>query len=241
MERFFGYDIDYDLAIKVFSWQHFVFIALAILTVVLTLRYADKLYEFKRKSVINKTVFIILILLESTYHIHNWFRNQFSVPLHLCSFSIILSIMLVKTRKQKYFDLLFFIGPLGGIVALIFPEMGGFTYYSFRYYHFIIAHLFIISVPLYYYKAHGMRVNLYSLKKTYLFLLIMAPIVFTVNRVFDMNYIFINRKPNLDIVANNIPEWPYYIVVFIVGVLLFHTVLYKVSNHSKFNNEIGRV
>ena len=233
--RFFGYDIDPELAIQVFTWQHYAFILSAFLTVVVTLKFADKLHRSKRRDKIKRIVFWILAGLEITYHVHNWFRGQFSVPLHLCSFSMFLSMLLLATRDQKYFDLLFFIGPLGGIVALIFPEMGGFTYYSFRYYHFILVHLFIISIPLYYYKAYGMRVNLWAVKKTYMFFGIILPIVFTVNWFTGMNYIFVNRKPKLELVANNIPEWPYYIVLFLVGVSLFHFVLYRVSNMRRFN------
>jgi len=235
LKRFFGYDIDPELAIQVFTWQHYLFILLALVTVVITLLVADKVYNLKSKEKLRKTIIAILIMLETSYHVHNWLRGQFSVPLHLCSFSMMLSILLVLTRDKRFFELLFFIGPLGGIVALIFPEMGGFTYYSFRYYHFIITHLFIISIPLYYYKAYGMRVDGMSAIKTYIFLSVLAPIVYTVNKTFDMNYIFINKKPKLELVANNIPEWPYYIILFLAGVFLFHLVIYKISNMKRFN------
>lgn len=235
LKRFFGYDIDPELAIQVFTWQHYLFILSAFMTVIITLLFADKVYNFRYKNKLKTVVIWILILLEVSYHVHNWLRGQFSVPLHLCSFSMMLSMLLLYTGKQRYFDLLFFIGPLGGIVALIFPEMGGFTYYSFRYYHFILVHLFIISIPLYYYKAYGMRVTKRSIMKTYVFFAVIAPVVFTVNKVFNMNYIFINKKPKLELVANNIPEWPYYIILFLVGVILFHTVIYKLSNMKRFN------
>lgn len=235
MKRFFGYDIDPELTIKVFTWQHYTFIIVAILTALLTIKYANKIKHLKYEKNIRVTVFFILLLLEITYHVHNWLRFQFSVPLHLCSFSMILAMLLVLTKEHKYFELLFFIGPLGGFTALVFPEMGGFTYLNFRYYHFILVHLFIISVPLYFYKAYGMRVTTDSMKKTVLFLITLLPIVYSVNRIFDMNYIFVNKKPKLELVANNIPEWPYYIILFVGFAFSFIYSVYKVSNLERFN------
>ena len=94
LKRFFGYDIDPELAIQVFTWQHYLFILLALVTVVITLLVADKVYNLKSKEKLRKTIIAILIMLETSYHVHNWLRGQFSVPLHLCSFSMMLSILL---------------------------------------------------------------------------------------------------------------------------------------------------
>ncbi|XMB86134.1 TIGR02206 family membrane protein [Mycoplasmatota bacterium WC44] len=237
IRRFFGYDINQELTIQVFTWQHYTFIIVALLTAILTLRYANKVRNSKHEKTILNIVFFILIGLESSYHIHNWLRYQFSVPLHLCSFSMILSMLLLKTKNIKYFELLFFIGPLGGFTALVFPEMGGFTYLNFRYYSFIISHLFIIAIPLYFYQSYGMRVNKQSLKKTYIFLISLLPVIYMVNRIFGMNYIFVNKKPKLELVANNIPEWPYYLILFIVFAFSFIFTVYKVSNMRKFNEK----
>lgn len=226
--RFFGHDIDFDLAMKPFTWQHYLLIFLGIMCVVITLKYAKKLKNSKYEALIKKVFIGWLILLELSYHIHYWAYGMFSVPLHVCSFGMLFSVLLLATGKYRYFEILFYVGILGGLLALFFPNTLGYTYFNMRYYHFIFLHMAIAMIPIYYYKAYDFRISYRSIYKTMGLLFSVLPLVIFVNYMFDKNYMFIGEKP--EIVASILPDWPFYIIIF-VGLIpiLFHG-LYFISN-----------
>jgi len=226
--RFFGHDIDFDLAMKPFTWQHYLLMILAILSVVGTLMLADKLKAYKHEKRIRIGFAIWLFALELSYHLHYWFFGMFSVPLHICSFGVFLSIILLLTDNKKVFEILFFVGIFGGLLALFIPNTLGYTFYNMRYYHFIVLHMSITIVPIYYYKAYGFRIKLSSIYKTFGYFILVSPLVIYVNYIKDKNYMFIGDKP--DIIAHLLPEWPYYIIVFAVLAFIMFHILFFISN-----------
>ena len=227
-ERFFGHDIDFDLAMKPFTLQHLLLVILGILCVVLTLKYATKIKNSKHEKLIKNVFLVWLIFLEISYHLHYWWFGLFSVPLHICSFGVMFSIAILITNSKKVFEILFFVGILGGLLALFIPNTLGYTYYNMRYYHFILLHMSIAIVPIYYYKAYDFRVSYKSVYKTLGLLFIVLPLVVYVNYTFDKNYMFIGEKP--EIVAELLPDWPYYIIVFLFLAIFVLNALTYISN-----------
>jgi len=228
-ERFWNHDLNPDLAMQPFTWQHGILILLGILSVVLTLKYAIKVKESKYENNIKKIFAIWLLFLEIIYHLHYWSYGMFSVPLHVCSFGVMFSIAILITNSEKVFEYLFFIGIFGGLAALFIPNSLGYTYYNMRYYHFIVLHMSIAIVPIYYYKAYDFRITLKSVYKTMLLLSLLTPLVAYVNITFDKNYMFIGEKP--EIIAGILPDWPYYIIIMIIGIFIGFHLLYFLSNY----------
>lgn len=225
LERFWNHDLNPDLAMQPFTWQHGLLILLGILSVILTLKYAERIKNLKFENRIKKGFAIWLIFLEIVYHLHYWTYGLFSVPLHICSFGVMFSVAILLTDSKKVFEILFFIGILGGLIALFIPNSLGYTYYNMRYYHFILLHMSIAIVPIYYYKAYEYRVTLRSVYKIIGLFLIIAPLVVFVNYTKEKNYMFIGEKP--EILADYLPDWPYYIIIFVVvGIFVLHGLWY---------------
>ena len=177
LERFWSHELNQDLAMQAFTWQHFMLIILGILSVVLTLHYAVKIKESKYERLFKRTAIVWLFSLELIYHLHYWTHGLFSVPLHVCSFGSMLSIALLLTDSKKVFNYVFFIGVFGGLAALFIPNSLGYTYYNVRYYHYILTHMSIAIIPIYYYKAYNYRVSLKAVYKTTAFILLLSPII----------------------------------------------------------------
>jgi len=117
----------------------------------------------------------------------------------------------------------------GGLAALFVPNSLGYTYYNMRYYHYILIHMMIVIVPIYYYKAYEYRVTLKSVYKPIVLLLILSPVIIYTNLTYDRNYMFVGDKPR--VLAPILPDWPYYVfVLFLLMFVSFH-LLYYVSNH----------
>ena len=136
-QTFFGHDIDFSKAATMFTIHHALYVMSGILTVFLILKFGHYIKESRYEQRIKKILVGILVFLEIIYHIHNWTYPRLSIPLHICSFAVILSIMMLLTDSKKVFEYLFFFGILGGAMALSFPNSWGYTYLNFRYYHFL--------------------------------------------------------------------------------------------------------
>jgi hypothetical integral membrane protein (TIGR02206 family) len=229
IERFWNHELNPQLAMQPFTWQHGVLILLGVLSVFFTLKYAHNLKNSRYENRVKKSFAFWLLILEIIYHLHYWSYGMFSVPLHVCSFGVMFSIVILFTDSKKVFEYLFFIGILGGLLALLIPNSLGYTYYNMRYYHFILLHMSIAIVPIYYYKAYNYRITLKSIYKTMGLLLMILPLVVYVNITFDKNYMFIGEKPQ--ILENILPDWPYYLIVFVIGVYVTFHLLYFVSNY----------
>ena len=216
-----------------FSIHHLFYVLSAVLTFVVVLRFANTLRNSRHERTVKRAVFVLLIVFEVFYHIHNWSYPRFSIPLHICGFAVVMSLFMLKSDSQKLFDFLFFFGILGGIMALVFPNSWGYTYRNIRYYHFLILHNILIAIPLYYYKAYGYRVTYRTLWNVYKTVLVLAIFVHLLNLSFqhfgyDSNYWFITYVPA--VVEDYFPSYPLYIVTYLGLVLLVMHVLFYATH-----------
>ena len=228
-ERFWNHELNQELAMQPFTWQHAVLIVLGILSVVLTLKFAQNIKNSRYENRIKKIFAFWLLFLEITYHLHYWTYGMFSVPLHVCSFGVMFSIAILLTDSKKAFEFLFFIGIFGGLSALFIPNSLGYTYYNMRYYHYILLHMSIAIVPIYYYEAYNYRISLKSIYKTMGLIVVLLPLVTYVNITYNKNYMFIGDKPQ--ILANVLPDWPYYLIIFVITIFITFHGLYFFSNY----------
>jgi len=234
-EKFFGHDIDFSKSANMWTIHHLILTMFAIGAVFLTISLAKKIRASSKEQLVKKIFIGILIFLELTYHIHNWTYPRFSLPLHVCSFAVLLNITLLFTNNKRVWEYAFFYGVIGGIMALIFPNSYGYTYYNFRYYHFILIHSVIISVPLYYYIAYGFRVNYKTTLRVFRDSFIVGVIVYFLNGFFGTNYWFIAYIP--DNVAGTFKDFNFYILFFIFLVFLTMNILYFVSNFKELKQK----
>jgi len=227
-QRFFGHDIDFSKAATMFTIHHLILICFALISISATLHFAPKIKQSANEKKIRHAIAIALIVLEISYHIHNWTYPRISVPLHVCSFAVIMNIILLYTNSKRIFNYAFFFGVLGGFMALFIPNSLGYTYYNFRYYHFIILHSLIIAVPLYYYKAYAFRVSYKTMLRTFRFSVLAGITVYIINDFLGTNYWFVSYVP--DNVSGFFPNWNVYIVTFIFTVFFTMNVLWLISN-----------
>lgn len=231
-EKFFGHDIDFSKAAVLFTVHHYIYIISGLLVIFLVLLFAKKIRASGKDYYLKRYWVVLLIVLEVMYHIHNWTYPRFSIPLHICSFATFMSVALLLTDSKRVFKYVFFFGTLGGIMALTIPLSLGYTYYNFRYYHFLILHCSIIAVPLYYYKAYDYRVTYRQLWNVFKGILLLAIVVHLINLTFlsfgfDTNYWYISYIPaNVD---GFFKSYPIYVLSFMLAVFATMNILYFVT------------
>lgn len=234
LSTFFGHDIDFSKSANMVTIHHLIYVLSAVITIALVLRYAKAIKASKHEQKIKTIVFYTLIVFELFYHIHNWTYPRLSVPLHICSFAVVMSLYILKTDSKRVFEYLFFFGTLGGIMALFFPNSWGYTYLNIRYYHFLLLHNLLIAISLYYYKAYNYRVNYHILWRVYKTVLVLAIFVHLINLTFqhfgyDANYWFITYIPY--VVDDFFTSYPLYIFTFLSAVFVTMNILY-VTTHT---------
>ena len=207
-----------------FWWECMVTVTLLIIVIV---RLPLHWKHLKRR---NYDLFIAGILILNTiaehwynYKIGYWNLQQ-NLPVHLCSITNILCIILLINYKQWIAELVYYWGLAGGIQSLLTPEftigMGGYNFYSYFINHgglilvvaYMIVHYEFIPRP-----------------KSWLWVLgytqLVAVGVWIVNYFVHANYMYLSQKPA---VSNPfiIGDWPYYILILEVVALLHFWIFY---------------
>jgi hypothetical integral membrane protein (TIGR02206 family) len=200
---------DFDL----FSGSHLVILTIFILIVIVIFLNRRILSDEKwRRTEIG--VAISLILFEITNHVWMYVNGIWkigrSMPLELCNIGLLLSVILLLTRKKLVFELLFFIALLGATQAIITPSLT-YDFPHFRFFHFFYAHTMVVWVTLYFTWAKGYRPTFRSVIKLIVFINLFFPVILFVNKKVNGNYWFLRHKPKNPSLFDVLGPYPWYI------------------------------
>jgi len=196
----------------------------------------------KQLSLIIAGLFIFEFVFMEFYHIYTdaW-SIQDSLPLHLCAIMWFVSIYLFLTKKQWAFEMMLFIGMPGGFHSLLTPELthGDSLLHKID---FFIGHGGLVLAPFYAIFVMKMWPRKNGWWRSFLKLQFLVLIVGLFNYLAGSNYMYLTHPP----IADNplIPpdqsffgQWPYYILIFELVVLL-HAVLINIPFLRKNNIKI---
>jgi hypothetical integral membrane protein (TIGR02206 family) len=151
------------------------------------------------------------ILLQYWYITTNNWKIEYGLPLQLCDFSILMSIIMLILRSYGIFEIVYFTGVGGALVAIVSPELWlGFPH--FRFYHFFISHAAIILASVYMVWIWEFRPKLISLRKMLIFLNVFGAFVFGVNSLVGANYMFISKPTYNNTFLNHLGPYPWYLL-----------------------------
>ena len=161
---------------------------------------------------------------------HDIWSIQESLPLHLCRVSFIICIFNFWRPKQWMFEWCLFLSLPSGLHAILTPEltMGKSNWILFYYY---FSHSAILLVPLYLSIVMKRTPRKNAWIKSFWYLQILVAISFPLNFIIDSNYLYLKSPPSV----NNpflIGEWPWYIIVLELSVLL-HVFILRIFFPSK--------
>lgn len=233
MTWFGGSNQEFNFAM--FSISHFVIIMLLFLVSIVIFRKREKMkHETWRK--IEVGIAVSLILMESSYHLwmltNGTWDVSHAIPLELCSISLILSVILLLTRKKVIYEILLFTALLGASQAIFTPLLT-FDFPHFRYFHFFYTHLMSIWVVFYFTWVIGYRPTIWSVVKLFIFLNVLMPIIMIINKIVDGNYMFLSHKPNSASLLNVLGPYPWYILSMeglLIGLSLLVWLIFRAKN-----------
>lgn len=134
-----------------------------------------------------------------------------SLPLQLCSITLLVSAAaLLAPRWRALQDIVFFLGTLGALQALITPSLDyGFPH--LRYFLFFASHIGITATAVYLFVIRGYRPRLRSVVSAFCWLQAMALAAAAANEAFGTNFMFLARKPPTASLLDALSPWPWYI------------------------------
>ncbi|MDP4099052.1 TIGR02206 family membrane protein [Paenibacillus sp. P96] len=201
---------------QAFSSPHLVWIGIiaAVVWLLFVLRHQirsrDKLRAWLRWL-------LAAILLASEVCLQCWYIQQQvwdasrTLPLELCSITLLLSSVMLMTRSRLLYQFLFFAGIAGALQAVVTPNLA-YDFPHFRFIQFFVAHAAIILASLYMTWVEGCRPTWKSIGLAMLFLNGCALIVWIADLLLDANYMFLRGKPDTPSLLDLLGPYPYYIL-----------------------------
>jgi hypothetical integral membrane protein (TIGR02206 family) len=134
------------------------------------------------------------------------------------------SIIVLLTRNQIAFELLLFVGMIGGLHSMLTPEFTHGTDPVLMFDYFIV-HGGLIAIPLYCIFVLGMKPRKKAWFKSFLYLQIFVICVGLIDYLLGANYMYLAVKPNVEN-PFLIGDWPFYIIGLELATLLHAFLVY---------------
>lgn len=149
---------------------------------------------------------------------------QEHLPLHLCSITVVLSIVVLLTRARLPYELTYFWGLAGTSNAIVTPELTeGFPDYHF--FQYFLSHGGIVATAIFATFGLRMRPTFKSLVRAFAWLNVLAVVLVLVNIVLDSNYLYLCEPPVTASPFLFLP-WPWYLIWLEVLAFGFFGLLY---------------
>ncbi len=155
------------------------------------------------------------------------FDSTNDIPLHLCNFLPFIMVWVYYSKSKVVWATTFFWVILGVSQANFTPsvEFSLFHYDAIRYW---LVHLGLVLLALYPAIAWKWTLELKDVFRTVLALNGIAIIIYGLNLILDSNYMYLMGKPPGTTFFNILPEWPYYILILEVILLVWSLLLWSV-------------
>ncbi|SFQ69608.1 conserved hypothetical integral membrane protein TIGR02206 [Psychrobacillus psychrotolerans] len=205
-----------EYAFKMFSGVHLAS-AITLFILILLLYFTRNKWSHQQQKIQLRERFfaLTLFIMDGCYYMWlvqtgRWDWGN-SLPLELCSISLIVTMVLLWTGNKKFYPFVFFAGIGGAIQAVATPVLD-INFPHFRFFHFFYTHFGIILTALYFTWVRGYRPTFKGLIQTMVILNILLPFLFAINFIVDGNYMFLQEKPKGGSLLDFLGPYPWYVL-----------------------------
>ena len=212
------------------EWKTWTLFSLIFISVPLILaRYLNRTQKIQVTYLIGVIMILDFITENGGYIMSGTWDVQYNLPIQLCGISsLICCILPFIKKKDKLFQFVYYTGVIGGIMAILTPQMNYFDG-SLRYYlNYYVSHSLIIVLPIFMFLHLDLKLPKFSWFKIWIHLNILMAIIMPINFLLDSNYMYVNAAPE---VSNPlvIGEWPYYLLIWEPLVMIIAYLIYAIS------------
>jgi hypothetical integral membrane protein (TIGR02206 family) len=212
------------------EWKTWTLFSLIFISVPLILdRFLNRTQKIQVTYLIGVIMILDFITENGGYIMSGTWDVQYNLPIQLCGISsLICCVLPFIKKKDKLFQFVYYTGVIGGIMAILTPQMNYFDG-SLRYYlNYYVSHSLIIVLPIFMFLHLGLKLPKFSWFKIWIHLNILMAIIMPINFLLDSNYMYVNAAPE---VSNPlvIGEWPYYLLIWEPLVMIIAYLIYAIS------------
>jgi hypothetical integral membrane protein (TIGR02206 family) len=154
-----------------------------------------------------------------------WLDIGNALPLDLCSWAAIATVIALITGSQKAYELAWFWAMAGTVQGIVTPDIPD-DFPAFRFIEFSTFHGGIIAAVLFLTLGCGMRATPKSLPRVIGWSLLYMVIAGVADWLLKVNYGFLRAKPGHASLYDLMPAWPWYIPYVVVLALIAVLVCY---------------
>ena len=182
--------------VGLFSPEHLIILAGAAFFCAMMIFFGGRLKQKGRKNLLI-ILWAVFSVIELCKYIHfalhpDQFNMKTGLPFHLCSVSLFTYPLAVFSKNGIFRNFIYAVNMPGALFALITPDIGNSPMLSFYFMHLVIAHTFIVLIPLYMVCCGFFRPDYRLLPGVTLMLLVTMIPALLLNRFIGSNYYFIN-------------------------------------------------
>jgi len=159
----------------------------------------------------------------------DWFAPGNVLPMNLCDWAAILTIVTLLRPGQRSYELAYFWAMGGTLQALLTPDLR-YGFPDMRFDVFFLFHSGIIAAVLYLTFGARWRPWPSSIPRVMLWSLVYLISAFGVNAVFNTNFGYLSAKPPGPSLFDAMAPWPWYIaelaLLGILSILLYYAPFY---------------
>lgn len=213
-----------------FTQPHFFGLTVVFIGIALLMQYKPYLIEESRRRKVEILLASILITQQSLLYLWYITSGNFSLaeslPLYSCRLAILATIIMLLRRDEKIFDIIYYWGIAGGIIALITPDTSGFGPPHLMFIQYFVGHGTLIISIIYMMIIYGLRPSKVSLLKAYRVTSLYFVGIFFINKVVGGNYSYLNGKPDTPTLLDALPPYPFYIPVLLFAMFALFYLAY---------------
>ena len=212
------------------EWKTWTLFSIIFISAPLILaKFLNRTQKIKVTYLIGVIMILDFITENGGYIMSGTWDVQYNLPIQLCGISsLICCVLPFVKKKDRLFQFVYYTGVIGGIMAILTPQMNYFDG-SLRYYlNYYVSHSLIITLPIFMFLHLDLKLPKLSWFKIWIHLNILMAIIMPINFLLDSNYMYVNDAPE---VSNPlvIGEWPYYLLIWEPLVMIIAYLIYAVS------------
>ena len=229
MQVYFQFHSKLD-SFRLFSVEHLLTLGIIFILCLLLFVMRNELKKEGKRSPFRFLLAFLLVISEALEHLWLLVENAWSIrrdlPLQLSDLVVLLAIVMLLTRSEKLFQIMYFAALSSSIQAILTPDLGKFSFPHFQYIEFFVSHGGVVLACLFMVVAFNYRPTIRSMWVTILIVNLHAACVFFLNKVLGANYLFIMKKPKSRSLLDYLGPWPWYLLSMELVMILSFYILY---------------
>ena len=242
---FFRYwdELPQDGGFRLFGWIHIGWLVGIIFVCIVTGYYYRKADAAVQDRIL-KILTGICLCLELGKDLYLILIGEMGIsylPFEMCGLAIFVELGFAFFHREFLGEIMCVISMPGAMAALLFPDWTRYPLFNYMHINTFLIHGLLVLVPVLVLTSGRYRPSIKRIWQIFLFLFMVVPSVYVINRIWDCNFMFLcypsNGSPFLSVYLQHgyVPYLIIYAVTVILCILVIYGILDKIASFCSKN------